>query len=150
MRVDEIREVLERLSGYHSVFVPEFTFGDKRIDAVSIDFKHRWIRGFEIKINHNDFERDKKWTEYTEFLSSLSIVCPSELILKEEVQSPFGLLWVEPNGYIKWKKRPTNFQSRKSLSWFWTYLRVMETEFSRMSYHIFHLENEIKRLKKED
>jgi hypothetical protein len=33
-------------------------------------------------------------------------------------------------------KRAKNFQSRKSLSWLWTYVGILETEFSRMQYEL--------------
>jgi hypothetical protein len=127
-----IRNKLSNISRFYSIFVNEFTYNAKRIDAIIIDIQHRWIRGFEIKTNRNDFLQDKKWTGYSEFLSSLSIVCPPELIKPEEIERPFGLLWVDELNF-KWKKRPINFQSRKSLAWFWTYLHVVETEFLRFN-----------------
>ncbi len=128
----EIKNRLRFMSYVHNIFVDEFTFEDLRIDAILIDIQHRWIRGFEIKTSRADFFADKKWTQYTSFLSSLSIVCPAGLIQKEETSKPFGLLWMTPEK-TQWIKRPINFQNRASLAWFWTYIQVIEKEFIRMN-----------------
>ena len=73
MTVNEIHSALRSLGGFYGVYVPEFTFGGRRVDAAIIDVSKRWIRGFEIKVSRSDFLRDEKWQEYTEFCSSLSI-----------------------------------------------------------------------------
>lgn len=140
----EIKKVLAGWGGYHGIFIPEFTWGGLRIDAVIIDTTHRWVRGFEIKTSRSDFLKDDKWAFYTQFCSSLSIVCPEGVVRPEEIEKPFGLVWVtsEPNfggrliSFGKWVKKPKNFQSRKSLSWVWTYVNIIETEFSRMQYEL--------------
>ena len=146
MTVNEIHSVLRSLGGFYGVYVPEFTFGGRRVDAGNIDVSKRWIRGFEIKVSRSDFLRDEKWQEYTEFCSSLSIVCPEGLIQKDEVTAPFGLLYIlkSPvltndlrNVFLKWEKKPKRFQRRDGLAWMYTYLRVIEKELPRLS-----LENE--------
>jgi hypothetical protein len=136
MTDDPILSAIERLSGYHSLFIPEFSYGELRIDVAVVDFKHRWVRGFEIKRSRSDFLRDIKWTEYTKFLSSLTIVCPPGIISPEEIVAPFGLLWVDDKSCIFWKKRPRNFQDRKSLAWFWTYISVIEKELPRLKWEL--------------
>lgn len=148
---DKITEVLKRLCGYRGVYVPEFTWGDLRIDAIVLDMDKRWIRGFEVKQSRADFLQDRKWTSYTQFCSSLSIVCPEGLIRPEEVEKPFGLLYVVEefgSAYGRWKKRPQVFQKRQSLSWFWTYTRVLETEFPRILAEKDQAESELKWYKK--
>jgi hypothetical protein len=140
--VDEIHTALQRLGGFYGVYVPEFTYGSRRIDAAIIDVSKRWIRGFEIKVSRSDFLKDEKWQEYAEFCSSLSIVCPAGLIQKQEVPKPFGLLYVgcEPtltanlsNVTMHWEQKPTRFQRRDGLAWLYQYVKVIEKELPRMN-----------------
>lgn len=138
MTANEIFNKLTHLGGYHSVLIPEFTWGSLRIDALFIDLQNRWCRGIEIKVNRGDFLKDNKWALYSQFCSSLTVACPADLIKPEEVEKPFGLLWVyeKPSlggRELEWVKRPKNFQKRNSLAWVWTYLKVMEKEFPRMA-----------------
>lgn len=141
MNSSEIKEIL-RMSFLHNynVFVPEFTFGDYRIDGAVFNTKTRWIRGFEIKVSRSDFITDEKWPLYSTFLSSLTIVCPNGLIRKEEVAAPFGLLWIDPNkdaySKLSWIKRPKKFQKRDCFAWFNTYTRALELEFNRMAHEM--------------
>jgi hypothetical protein len=135
MTSSEIKEVLFKRAPYQNIFIPEFTWNGIRIDAITVDLSHRWIRGYEIKINHSDFVRDTKYVLYTQFLSSLTIVCPEEIISPEEIEKPVGLLWISPKEkfyQMTYKRKPKNFQKRHSLSWFWTYLSVLEHELPRM------------------
>lgn len=142
MTATEVYNILAH-NNYNNLVIPEFTWGDLRIDAIMIDTQHRWIRGFEIKVNRNDFKKDNKWVDYSRFCSSLCIVCPEGLIQPEEIEKPFGLIWVSDkpsfaNSYLKiqYKKKPINFQKRNSLSWLYTYIRVLETEFRRIYFDI--------------
>lgn len=114
------------------LYIPEFTYGDQRIDAVIINCRERTVRGFEIKVDRNDFLRDKKWQTYSKFCSSLAVACPDGLIQKGEIPDPFGLLWVTADGYIHWEKRAKNIASRDSLAWTWRYLEVLEKEIPRL------------------
>jgi len=143
MTSSEIKKILKQnLARYGNIFIPEFTHGNLRIDAIIIDTGHKWIRGFEIKTKKPDFQKDTKWTEYSQFCSSLCIVCPEGLIESKEVESPFGLIWIVKTPYdyykIRYIKRPKNFQKRNSLSWFWTYVNVLTLEIRRI---YFELEN---------
>lgn len=89
--------------------------------------------------------QDIKWQLYSEFCSSLSVVCPAGLIKPEEIDSPFGLVYVTKNVVIReydgkecieyildWQKKPKNLQGNKSLAWTFKYLSVIETEFRRV------------------
>ena len=128
--------------------ISEFTWGDLRIDAMYVDIVHKWIRGFEIKVDRNDFNKDKKWTLYTKFLSSLTIICPKGLIQSEEIEKPFGLMWVSDEHSwgrrLEVKKRAINFQKRKSLAWLWTYVSVLEHELPRMQSELQSLAGEVR------
>lgn len=130
-----------------NIYVPEYTWNGQRVDAIIVDIKTRWIRGYEIKVNRSDFLRDEKWQFYSQFLSSLSIVCPEGLIEKKEIPDPFGLMYVTEISH-QWIKRPKNFQKRGGLAWTWTYLDVLEKEMPRMQLEINQLTDDIKRLKR--
>lgn len=146
--VKDIHKAIDQLGGYGSIFVPEFTFHDMRIDGILVEpGKTRRIRGFEIKVSRPDFIRDGKWQNYTQFCSSLSIACPEGLIRPDEIESPFGLLWVKKETWVRdhdgykgtayhtqWAKRPKDFQGTKGLAWTWRYLEVLEAEFKRLAF----------------
>jgi hypothetical protein len=129
MTANDLKDHLRKLG---HLYIDEFTWGGLRIDAIVIDIGARTVRGFEVKVSRGDYFADKKWQLYSEFCSSLSIVCPEGLIQPEEVSDPFGLLWIDPPGNFHWKKRPKNIQSRNSLAWTWTYLSVIEKELARV------------------
>ena len=141
MTVNDIHTALRRLGGYHGVYVPEFTYGGRRIDAAVIDVSKRWIRGFEIKMSRSDWLRDEKWQEYSRFCSSLSVVCPEGLIQADEIDSPFGLLWImnEQGFPVKWVSKPKRFQRRDALAWLYTYVSVIEKELPRLSIDVARL-----------
>ena len=142
MPVSYIHKSLVEMCGYSSIYIPEFTWDNLRIDSIIIDINHKWVKGFEIKVRKQDFNRDSKWTGYSQFCSSLSIVCPADLIQPDEIESPFGLLWIRerkpsnewratPN--YEWKKKAKNFQTKNSLAWVYTYTRVLELEIRRLN-----------------
>jgi hypothetical protein len=152
--VHNIKQALSTLGGYGSICIPEFTWKDLRIDALVVDLRTRWARGFEIKMNRGDFLRDEKWECYTQFCSSLSIVCPEGLIQKAEVASPFGLLWVTRGPWgtgigLKWVKKPKRFQKREGLAWLWTYVRILEMELPRLNGAVDMLKAHIRRLERD-
>jgi hypothetical protein len=138
----EIHRALKRLGGFYGIYVPEMTYGQRRIDAAIIDVSKRWIRGFEIKLTRADFLRDEKYHEYTQFTSSLSLVCPAGLIAKEEVPAPYGLLYVSrPLGInpqltelqVHWERKPKRYQRRDGLAWLYLYVKVIEAELPRLN-----------------
>lgn len=146
--VKDIQKALHRLGGYGSVFVPEFTFHDQRIDGIIVEpGKARRIRGFEIKVSRADFLQDEKWQNYSRFCSSLSVACPKGLIRPDEIPKPFGLLYVAKRVDIRewdkkecisypitWAKKPKTFNGNTGLAWTWTYLEVLEAEFKRLAF----------------
>ena len=131
----EIMERLRLMAG-SDVFVPEFTWQHRRIDAVIVDVHRRRVRGFEVKVTRSDFLHDTKWTDYAEFCSTLAIVCPEGLIDPSEVGDPFGVLYMTPTT-TRWAKRAKEMQTRTSLAWLYTYVGVIEREFPRL---VFELE----------
>lgn len=135
-------------NSWYGVYVPEFTYGDKRIDAAIIDVHKRWVRGFEIKVSRADFLKDHKWQNYAEFTSSLCIVCPENLISGDEISKPFGLIWVDEQKYIKWIKKPKRFQRRDCYAWTLQYLRVIEKELPRLCMEISELKQQLKQKEK--
>ena len=149
--VEHIHAYLRGLGGFYGVYVPEFTYHQRRLDAAIIDVSKRWVRGFEIKVSRSDFLKDEKWQEYAEFCSSLSIVCPKGLIEPEEIPKPFGLLYVShdhPHQWTqrielcgKWVKKPKRFQRRDALAWLYQYVRVIEKELPRLSGEVERLRN---------
>ena len=152
MTASEIHAYLRRLGGFYGVYVPEFTYNGRRIDAAIIDVSKRWIRGFEIKVSRADYLGDQKWHEYSEFCSSLSIVCPEGLIKKQEVPGPFGLLYITTDKLLtrdlrtvgmKWEKKPKRFQRRDGLAWLYQYVRVIEKELPRMNLEIERLQRAV-------
>lgn len=132
MTAEQIQDRLKEMAGWYGIYVKEFTFDSLRVDAVIIDTYKRWIRGFEIKVTRSDFLRDQKWEKYTEFTSSLTIVCPEGLIQPEEIRKPFGLLYVSEMGGVRFAKKPMKFQHRGSLAWLYTYTKVLEKELPRL------------------
>lgn len=143
MTADQIHEHLRELAGWYGIYVKEFTYNSLRVDSVIIDTYKRWIRGFEIKVSRADFLRDLKWEKYSEFTSSLTIVCPEGLIQPEEIRKPFGLLYISERTR-KFVKKPAKFQHRGSLAWLYTYTKVLEKELPRLQHENILLKNSIK------
>lgn len=144
--VSDIHKSIQENQAWGNVVIPEFTWGSLRIDLAVVDMSHKYIKGFEIKISRADFLRDTKWVEYAQFCSTLSVACPEGLIKKEEIESPFGLIYILSKKNWRgiheneWIKRPRSFNSRRSLSWLFNYTAVLEKELPR-------LDDENKRLK---
>jgi hypothetical protein len=134
MTADQIQNHIRGYAGWYGVYVKEFTYNSLRVDAVIIDTYKRWIRGFEIKVSRADFLRDHKWELYTEFCSSLTMVCPEGLIKPEEIRKPFGLMYVTEEGKNRYVKKPIKFQQRGSLAWLYTYTKVLEKELPRLQH----------------
>ena len=124
----EIKQVFRR--HYHNRFTEvglfEFDPGMARFDAFMIQPHRRIFKGFEIKVSHSDFLRDKKnarpswrreytkdakWEYYLKYCHLFYYVCPENIIMPDEVESPAGLLWAARNsdgsgGFFLLKKRP--------------------------------------------
>ena len=132
MNTTDVYKTLKRFNRWGNFLIPEYTWGDLRIDAIIINTDKKWIRGYEIKVSRGDFLNDDKWQKYSTFCSSLSVVCPFGLIQKNEICKPYGLLWVGKNGEYSWQRKPKNFQKREALAWVFQYYRVVESEFKRL------------------
>ncbi len=104
---------------HHSqVFIAECKMGSsflaKRGAALRMDvftMKPTWTAnltiGYEIKTSRQDFLRDDKWREYLPPLSRFYFVAPENLLKKEEIPDPAGLIEVEEkNGALRVAKRP--------------------------------------------
>lgn len=133
---NHIKWALENGKPFEQIFIPEFTFGCMRIDAVIIDVKKRIIKGYEIKTSKSDFKRDKKWRDYAQFCSTLSVVCPNGLIKYKDVEKPYGLInydfTSEHSFKVQHPRRPEILSDPESPEWKEIYMRVLETEFPRM------------------
>jgi len=146
MNIQEVHKALSRHDGLGGrVYVPEFTWGSLRIDAVIVDTRKRFVHGYEIKVRRSDYLRDTKWTQYAEFCATLSIVCPEDLILPNEVEAPFGLIYVTDYGFLKNIKRAKVIQNRNSLSWLWTYTKILELELPRLAVEVQMLKSGIRK-----
>lgn len=132
MTAEDIQKAIRTNANFYGVYVPEFTFGDMRIDAAIVDTNKREVNGYEIKVSRRDFVGDRKWTNYSMFCTTLAIVCPEGLIEKDEVENPFGLYWVDKNLKMKCVKRNKRIQSKRGLAWLWRYVQVLEKELPRL------------------
>jgi hypothetical protein len=106
MRADIIlKSIQNRHKPFKDIFLTEVKTGPtwnnqnlRKIDAVAI--KRSWrqpcITAYEIKTTRQDFLRDDKWPEYLPYCHRFYFVCPNGVIEKKEVESPVGLIWVDP------------------------------------------------------
>ena len=55
------------------------------------------MHGIEIKVSKSDFERDKKYTEYADYVNFLWIAIPKNLIECVEINAPsdVGIVYFE-------------------------------------------------------
>ena len=56
--------------------------------------------GFEIKIDRQDFERDKKWMDYMPLCHLFYFVCPAGLIRPQDLPPGVGLMWVSTTKHL--------------------------------------------------
>ena len=97
-------QIVEALGNMHTndVFVPECKDGPTesgsghvRLDAWAM--RRSWARprvtGYEVKVNRQDFENDKKWPEYLPLCNELFFVCPKGLIKPEQMPGDVGLMY---------------------------------------------------------
>lgn len=66
-----------------------------RLDALLINCRKQYIRGFEFKVTRNDFLQDKKWHKYIKYCNTFTFVCPPDVIKKGELPKGIGLVYVE-------------------------------------------------------
>lgn len=68
-----------------------------RFDALLINCRKQYIRGFEFKVNRSDFLRDNKWRKYVKYCNTFSFICPPGIIKKGEIDKGIGLVYVYPS-----------------------------------------------------
>jgi hypothetical protein len=101
-------QVQELLKYRHSkdVYVPECKNGSTwfanhlRLDGLAIarSWSNPMVTGYEIKVHRGDFMRDDKLYLYAKYCNAMYLVCPSKLIMPEEVPEGMGLMWVATTG----------------------------------------------------
>ena len=95
------KDVLDILAGKHThdLFISHCKTGPWQGNAI-LDawvMPYSWTKpiiGYEVKINRQDFRRDKKWEKYLEYCNIFYFVTPWGLINIEEVPSEAGLIWI--------------------------------------------------------
>ena len=101
--------ILRALARRHTkdVFVTEIKTGPTlgvtagnlfRIDALAIkpSWTHPDFVGYEVKVSRQDFIADTKWDAYLNYCHRFYFACPANLIARDEVPDPAGLIWVYP------------------------------------------------------
>lgn len=113
-------EIIELIGVKHSgdVFIPECKDGPtqgtshSRLDAWAM--RRSWSNpgyyGYEVKVSRSDFLGDTKWTMYLPLCNELYFVCPSKLIMPDEVPQQCGLLWVSKTGTRLYTKKKAPFR----------------------------------------
>ena len=131
MNSAEIKEVFRK--HYHDrlneVGLFEFSPGSPIFDVFMIAPHRRIFKGFEIKVSHSDFLREKREVErggywfgevhparrkcdrYLKYCHLFYYVCPEGIIQPSEIEDPAGLLWVRSGqeyqySHFSVKKRP--------------------------------------------
>lgn len=119
MAESEKHKVLKQLALYwlkekcHDLIANEVDFYYKRknliADAVGIDLKKKEIRTIEVKVSKQDLKRDINLFNdysYTNFCHYSYILCPQNIIQKDEIPEKYGLLWIDEYNKIKVIKNP--------------------------------------------
>lgn len=106
--------IVELLALRHSdaVFVPECNLGSahggcRRLDAWALlkTWSPMTSIGYEVKVDRQDFLRDRKWVEYLPVCHELYFVSPRGLIAPEELPESVGLLWTTGGTRLITKRR---------------------------------------------
>ena len=112
-------QLKELLATHHSkdVWIPECKSGQtmgrgegdalRKLDgwAMSRSWSPLTTYGYEIKVDRQDFRRDKKWTEYLPLCHEFAFVCPAGLISPFEIPEGIGLFWASVNGSRLYRKK---------------------------------------------
>lgn len=137
MTAKDILNRLYHIGAYNDILIPEFTFEGRRIDALIVNCRDRKVRGYEIKVSRADFLQDKKWKEYAAFCNLLYLVCPKGLIKPEEVEPPFGLIYIGDSIYnsdYSYVKRARPIDHSKNNGFEQTYIKILEYELPRIHF----------------
>lgn len=95
---DEIRESLRYFGINHepdALWINEFCFGDFRYDMLTVDLRSWMVRGYEVKISHDDFAGDKKWQNYLPHVNHFFFAAPRGVIQPRELPPEVGLVEAE-------------------------------------------------------
>lgn len=117
------QKIVSLLATKHAgdVFVPECKNGPSitrnhlRLDAWAM--KKSWsnprVFGYEIKVSRSDFLKDDKWQGYLKYCTDFYFVCPSKLIMPEELPVDVGLIWLSATGTRLFTKRKAAFRDNE-------------------------------------
>lgn len=115
------KTILHALHTKHSsdVFVSECKTGPSqltssgRLDAWAM--KKSWsnplVIGYEIKVNRADFLHDEKWRSYLDYCNEFYFVCPSGIIIKNEVPTEIGLIYISSTGTRLYTKKKATYRN---------------------------------------
>ncbi len=126
-------KIVDLLSTRHEkdVFISELGIRDtgKVMDSWAL-IRHYPMScvGYEIKVSRQDFANDEKWRGYLPFCNRFYFVCPSKLILPEELPEDTGLLWVASTGSRLYRKKLAPFRDIQISTEFW-----MSIMFNKMT-----------------
>jgi len=102
--------ILNALRQKHSddVFVSECKNGATYTPQESLLMLDAWVLkktwnpvtsiGYEVKVSRSDFKNDEKWEGYLPYCHHFYFVCPSGLILPEELPQNIGLMYLTKTG----------------------------------------------------
>ena len=114
------KAILEMLRRKHEedVFVSECKDGPswggmKRMDAWVM--KKSWSNPlsivYEIKVSRNDFLGDNKWPSYLPYCNQLYFICPSKIIMPDELPQEVGLMYVSKTGSRVFTKKKAPYRT---------------------------------------
>ncbi len=87
-------------------------------DVVGINLKRKEVRVIECKSSYSDFKRDKKLfdekTSYYNHANYSYIMCPANVIPKNEMPHGYGLLYVDEYDNVTTVKNPTKNEKPKT------------------------------------
>jgi len=111
---------------------PTWSGSHSRLDgwAMKKSWSNPLIIGYEIKVARSDFMQDNKWQSYLPYCNQFYFVCPSKVIMPEEVGDQVGLMYVSKTGtklFTK-KKAPYRDVDLKLLNDLMKYILMARTE----------------------
>lgn len=111
--------ILDALRSKHwkDVFVSECKSGSSygghwRMDAwiMAKSWAHPQCTAYEIKVDRGDFLNDNKFHNYLQFCNEFYFVCPSKLILPNEIPDDCGLMWISSTGTRLYTKKKAKYR----------------------------------------
>lgn len=92
---EEIRKHLRYFGINHepdALWINEFSIGSFRYDMLTLDLRSWLVRGYEVKISHDDFAGDKKWHNYLPHVNHFFFAAPAGVISPRELPPEVGLV----------------------------------------------------------